>query len=205
MNCMPLGNNHTLVTHPAPADFDVSDDLAAFLEACCIVQEHARVGKTELYANYERWCQESGRSAPSKKKLGQQLIDRGFRDGRNERQRYWIGIGLADSDVNDGQLEAARQLLACLRRNNTLAEIRLETSLRLNNRDTRKRLLSIAASQAFMKAWERSVQAAIAPIIRAAWQAWQQQRGTERERLRLLRQIVRTVEQLRDFFPLEMV
>ncbi|MEX2670904.1 MAG: primase-like DNA-binding domain-containing protein [Phycisphaeraceae bacterium] len=205
MNCMLLGNDDAWVTESTRAGLHADDDLAAFLDACCIVQEHARVGKTELYANYERWCRESGRPAASKKKLGQQLMERGFQDGRTERQRYWIGLKLAGSDENDGQLEAARKLLACLRRNDALAEIRLEMSLRLNNRGTRKRLLSIAASRSFMKAWESSVQAAIAPIIRAAWQAWQRQRGTERERLRRLRQIVHTVDQLRDYFPAEMV
>ncbi|MEX2670903.1 MAG: phage/plasmid primase, P4 family [Phycisphaeraceae bacterium] len=76
-----------------------SDRLAAFLDECCIVEQYARAGKTELYAGYEQWCRESGEYALSKKKLGQQLIERGFKEGRNKRERYWIGLGLADGGV----------------------------------------------------------------------------------------------------------
>jgi len=72
-----------------------SDCLAAFLEERCVVEMCARVGKSELYAAYESWCRDSGEYVISKKKLGQRLAERGFGEGRDMRERYWIGLGLA--------------------------------------------------------------------------------------------------------------
>ena len=71
-----------------------SDRLAAFLEECCVVELCARVGKSDLYAEYARWCEASGERPVSKRKLGQVLIERGFGEGRNERERFWTGLGL---------------------------------------------------------------------------------------------------------------
>lgn len=80
-----------------------SDRLAAFLDECCVVEEYARVGKNELYAVYEAWCRDSGEFPVSKKKLGQQLIERGFAEGRSRTGRYWIGIGVIDEGASYGQ------------------------------------------------------------------------------------------------------
>jgi putative DNA primase/helicase len=73
-----------------------SDRLGAFLEECCIVEEYARAGKSEVYAAYEGWCRDSGEHPVSKKKLGLLLKERGFDEGRNERGRYWIGLSTTD-------------------------------------------------------------------------------------------------------------
>lgn len=64
---------------------------------------YARVGKNELYAVYEAWCRDSGEFPVSKKKLGQQLIERGFAEGRSRTGRYWIGIGVIDEGASYGQ------------------------------------------------------------------------------------------------------
>jgi len=73
-----------------------SDRLAAFLDERCVIEMWARASKGELYAAYENWCSDSGERAMSKKKLGQQLIERGFGEGRDKRERHWIGLGLID-------------------------------------------------------------------------------------------------------------
>ncbi len=71
-----------------------SDRLGIFLDERCVVEMWARVGKSELYAAYDAWCHDSGEQAVSKRKLGQLLTERGFGDGRNERERFWTGLGL---------------------------------------------------------------------------------------------------------------
>lgn len=94
----------TLICPPQPAaPASVTRALAAFLDECCVVEEYARVGKNELYAVYEAWCRDSGEFAVSKKKLGQQLIERGFAEGRSRTGRYWIGIGVIDEGASYGQ------------------------------------------------------------------------------------------------------
>jgi len=72
-----------------------SDRLGAFLEECCIVEEYARAGKSEVYAAYEQWCRDSGEHVVSKKKLSQMLSERGFSEARTKHERRWIGLGLA--------------------------------------------------------------------------------------------------------------
>lgn len=71
-----------------------SDRLGTFLDERCVVEMWARVGKSELYAAYDAWCHDSGEHPVSKRKLGQLLVERGFGDGRNERERFWTGLGL---------------------------------------------------------------------------------------------------------------
>ena len=71
-----------------------SDRLGTFLDERCVVEMLARVGKSELYAAYDAWCRDSGEHPVSKRKLGQLLVERGFGDGRNERERFWTGLGL---------------------------------------------------------------------------------------------------------------
>lgn len=76
-----------------------SDRLAAFLDECCVVEMWARVGKSDLYAAYHAWSQNSGEYPVSKRKLGQQLMERGFNEERTKRQRDWIGLGLLDGGL----------------------------------------------------------------------------------------------------------
>ena len=81
-----------------------SDRLALFLDECCVVEPSARVGKGELYAAYEDWCRHSGERPMSKKKLGLQLIERGFSDERDMRRRSWIGLGLLEGGLLDASV-----------------------------------------------------------------------------------------------------
>ena len=78
-----------------------SDRLAAFLDECCVVEMWARVGKTDLYSAYHTWSQNSGEHPVSKRKLGQQLMERGFDEERTKRQRNWIGLGLLTGGAPD--------------------------------------------------------------------------------------------------------
>ncbi len=71
-----------------------SDRLGAFLEECCVIHEYVRTGKQEVYAAYEQWCHDSGERPMSKKRLGQQLVERGIQEGRSMHERHWVGIGL---------------------------------------------------------------------------------------------------------------
>jgi len=86
----------TAVAEATEAYRNESDRLGAFLEECCIVEEYARAGKNEVYAAYEQWCRDSGEHVVSKKKLSQMLAERGFTDARTNRERTWLGLGLAE-------------------------------------------------------------------------------------------------------------
>lgn len=73
-----------------------SDRLADFLEERCVIDQQARVGKGELFYAYEQWCEQSGERAVSKKRLGIQLAERGFKEERESRRRWWLGLALLE-------------------------------------------------------------------------------------------------------------
>lgn len=114
-------------------------------------------------------------------------------------------LSLAAFDADGAVQRDAEQLVLCLERNDPVPAMRQYISLSGNNLQAKKRLLVMARSEAFVHAWEQSVQSVLTPCVRAIWAAWRQQRGTDRECMRRLRQVFRIVNQLRDCFPLEVV
>lgn len=76
------------------------DDVAQFIEDCCVVSVSATAGAEELYAAYKTWCQESGiRSQMTRPKFKADLLKRGFKrpDGSTRGARRYMGIGLLES------------------------------------------------------------------------------------------------------------
>ncbi|MCC5829279.1 MAG: hypothetical protein JJU36_07510 [Phycisphaeraceae bacterium] len=114
-------------------------------------------------------------------------------------------LSLARFDADRAAQRDAEQLVVCLKRNDAVPEMRQHIALPVSNREATKRLLAMARSEAFVRAWEQSVQSVLTPSVHAIWTAWRQQRGTDREHMRRLRQVFRIVNQLRDCFPLEVV
>lgn len=72
------------------------DVLAAFLEERCVVAPGARGTSKALYDAYTAWCQDNAEEPISARVFGLKLKDKGYRQGRTERSRHWIGVGLID-------------------------------------------------------------------------------------------------------------
>jgi putative DNA primase/helicase len=70
------------------------DSLAGFLSDTCETGKLYQVTAKELYAAYERWCSTNGETTQPSKWLGEQLKERGFQADRNNKHRFWRGIGL---------------------------------------------------------------------------------------------------------------
>jgi putative DNA primase/helicase len=81
------------------------DVLAAYLDERCVISPALSVPAGGLYADYQRWCKENGEYAVSQKRLGQRLRERGFESGRNERHRFWHGLGLQASEAASSYYE----------------------------------------------------------------------------------------------------
>lgn len=75
------------------------DKMEEFLSEVCVVgpPELYTVSKSKLYQAYKTWCVEEGGERPlAKKRFGEELISRGFKDDRNTSKRWWKGISVAD-------------------------------------------------------------------------------------------------------------
>ena len=112
---------------------------------------------------------------------------------------------LATFDTLQADQEKARQLISCLYLNDAVPQMRQHIALPADNKQARKRVLAIAKTDVFGQTWRLSVQSALAPTVDAIWQAWKQQRGTDRERMRRLRRLFRLINELRDCFPMEVM
>jgi putative DNA primase/helicase len=74
------------------------DVIAAFIRDCCVVEPQRQVSTSELYAEYQGWCEQMGESAVTQKALAAALQERGCTSGRNSRGRLWCGIALKEED-----------------------------------------------------------------------------------------------------------
>lgn len=86
------------------------DSIAQFLEERCQTIEQAReirpdryfadtefeVTNSELYSAYEKFCKSNGEYQRSHRRFTQNMLERGFRQGR-QRSRYWEGLRLIDT------------------------------------------------------------------------------------------------------------
>ena len=76
---------------------DQEDELGEFIDEKCIVGEHLRVSRGDLYLTYLDWVRSRGIKLPLKQKsLAKRLRCRdGIKDGKSG-ERYWRGVGLKD-------------------------------------------------------------------------------------------------------------
>ena len=73
-----------------------SDSIAQFIEECCNLDSQQTVSKNGLYEAYQKWAEQSGEHPLTKKGLGIRLLEKGFKEIRNKKSRFWDGIGLND-------------------------------------------------------------------------------------------------------------
>jgi putative DNA primase/helicase len=71
-----------------------SDIVATFIEERCEQGPDCEVSKTALYEAYSEWSKKSGEFSVSKKEFGMRLAEKGFKDGRTGKQRFWAEISL---------------------------------------------------------------------------------------------------------------
>lgn len=107
---------HRSLAEPSPVlratdeyrqDMDV---LAAFLDERCVASPGARGTSKALYDAYCAWCQDNAEDPVSARVFGLRLKDKGFRQGRTERSRHWIGIGLTGQYQQAAVGDEARSL-----------------------------------------------------------------------------------------------
>jgi putative DNA primase/helicase len=69
-----------------------SDLLGEFLLDTVAADPNGRVNQTRLYADYQEWCEANGLRANSKKSFTQRLAERGYREGKSDRNRFYLGL-----------------------------------------------------------------------------------------------------------------
>ena len=76
-----------------------SDAIARFLNDCCLLSPHMRVGVGELFEAWQRWASEDGAEPVNKNQFGEELDKRGFETTRTGSGRFRKGLGLAALDT----------------------------------------------------------------------------------------------------------
>lgn len=70
------------------------DTIARFLMDCCVIGPDERVATGQLSARYNEWCALTDESPINQRAFTAALKERGFRQGRNKRERFWEGLSL---------------------------------------------------------------------------------------------------------------
>jgi len=75
------------------------DLLGQFLSDCCQFHPQYAVSKCVIFDAFCHYCRQNFEVPRSKKAFGSQLLERGIKESRNAKERYWIGVKL-DTSVN---------------------------------------------------------------------------------------------------------
>lgn len=71
------------------------DQVARFIEDCCVVRESAECTGANMYDEYLNWCIAEGENYKmTNHKLAQDLKEKGFINKRKNSGKRWIGIGI---------------------------------------------------------------------------------------------------------------
>ena len=73
------------------------DMLSDFLAECCEDDSSEVVIVKDLYETYLGWCEENNERTVTKRLFGMMLMERGYKQGRNRKARYWEGLRLKKS------------------------------------------------------------------------------------------------------------
>jgi putative DNA primase/helicase len=82
------------------------DTLGGFLGEFCVIERQAETSARQLFAAYERWCEQSGERPVSQRTFGTALRERGYSRLKRKGVIVWGGVGLSP-DAKDPFLEAA--------------------------------------------------------------------------------------------------
>ena len=77
------------------------DVLGAFIAKHCVLAPEACSQSAALYETYRGWANQAGEKTLSQRAFGLALAERGFQPSRQgkERERAWLGIGLAGQEM----------------------------------------------------------------------------------------------------------
>lgn len=84
----------TDVVEATKAYQDEMDIIGRYLDARCEKDEKAEVGATELYADYKRWCDETGEHWEKQKVFGDRLTEQGYTRTRVGKAKVTVYHGL---------------------------------------------------------------------------------------------------------------
>ena len=70
------------------------DDLARFLDECCLIRDSAMVAKSDLYNEWVAWGGSGNKNA-----FGRRVAARGFTSGRTASARIWRGLALLTREM----------------------------------------------------------------------------------------------------------
>jgi len=70
------------------------DIISNFITDCCYIDKTMKITKGDLYSAYTQWCIDNKYEAEGKNSLSKHLITKGYKDDRNSKARYWIGLSL---------------------------------------------------------------------------------------------------------------
>lgn len=74
------------------------DPVQRFLDEECIISETCTTRISQLYEAYQDWCHDNKEYVLSSRKLTKRLIEKDFKQGRDMRSKYWVGIGITDTE-----------------------------------------------------------------------------------------------------------
>ena len=69
-----------------------SDTVQAFLVESCVLEDGSRIERTELYRNYEKYCEDTDRQSLTKNNFYKSLRVKGYKDFKTGGYRYFKGI-----------------------------------------------------------------------------------------------------------------
>ena len=86
------------------------DKVGQFINDECVLPEQRLFGgqevyvsKDRLYQEYQKWCEGNGVFAEQKRKFGERLIEKGYKEKQKkinrENKKVWLGIGLLCDEV----------------------------------------------------------------------------------------------------------
>jgi putative DNA primase/helicase len=79
---------------------DESDVIGRFIAQRCLTGPHFRVGSTDLFTAWSKWCADEGEDPGTQTAFAVALVNRGYNKGKDSAGRKrWTGIGLAGPDT----------------------------------------------------------------------------------------------------------
>ena len=75
-----------------------NDNVARFLDDCCVLEDGGTCGARELYEAYRSWSQAAGESPIAEMHFARRMMDRGFEKRHSKAGKVYVGISLSQPD-----------------------------------------------------------------------------------------------------------
>lgn len=79
------------------------DQLQRFFEDCCVLVPRCTVKSREIYAAYQKWCQQIGEQPVTQTAFGRRMADRGYQSKHTANGNRYEGLGLREEDQKGEQ------------------------------------------------------------------------------------------------------